>query len=95
MKENSEREKGADTDKSYYSQLKPNFTETVNWITCQSEVDELKKIMDKFVSKIKRKYKDVHHVNHDQTYISSNLPIETARKHHGCTGWKQSKKRKK
>ena len=46
--------------KSYYSQLKPNFNKTVNWITCQEEVDDFKKKMDGFVSKIKMKYKDTN-----------------------------------
>ena len=46
--------------KSYYSQLKPNFNETVNWITCQEEVDNFKKTMDEFVSKIKMKYKNTN-----------------------------------
>ena len=40
--------------KSYYSQLKSNFTGAVNWITCQEEVDEFAKMMDNFVSNIKR-----------------------------------------
>ena len=46
--------------KSFYAQLKLNFTEAVNWINTQNEVEEFAKIMDNFVSSIKEKYKQVH-----------------------------------
>ena len=88
--------KGIENDKktkSYYSQLKPNFTEAVHWITCQEEVDDFAKIIDSFVSTIKRKKHTSIQDTSSQTYISSNLPIETARKHHGCDGWKNKKRK--
>ena len=81
--------------KSYYSQLKSNFTEAVNWITCQEEVDEFAKMMDNFVSNIKRNRNTTNKMTSSQTYISSNLPIENARKHHGCEGWKNTKRRRR
>ena len=82
--------------KSYYSQLKPNFNEAVNWITCQEEVDQFKKVMDEFVCTIKTKHNNLHSVSTgNHTYISSNLPIEKSKKHHGCTGWAQTKKKRK
>ena len=86
MKENSNGENENEKDKSYYSQLKLNFTETVNWITSQSEVEEFKKLMDEFVSQIKNKYKNVYSIDTNQSYVSSNLPIETSKKHHRCMG---------
>lgn len=46
VKDNSNGEQGNENVKSYYSQLKPNFTETVNCITLQSDVGKLKKMMD-------------------------------------------------
>ena len=83
------------TEKTFFSQLKPNFTEAVNWITCQEEVDDFAKIMDEFISNLKQKYcsdekrtTDDHH-----TYVSSNLPLETSKKHHGCDGWKTKSRR--
>ena len=41
------------------------------------------------------KYKDTNSTKKkkDQTYISSNLPIETAKKHNGCSGWTTTKKK--
>ena len=83
-----------DNRKSYYSQLQPNFVEAVNWVTNQQDVDELKDMFDKFISDVKSRYQQVHPVNQDQIYISSNMPVETSKKHHGCTGWSESRKRK-
>ena len=83
-----------DPTKSYYSQLQPNFVEDVNWVTNQQDVDELKCLFDKFISDVKSRYQQVHPVNQDQIYISSNMPVETSKKHHGCTGWSESRKRK-
>ena len=80
-------------NKSYFSQLKPNFAEAVNWIACREEVDEFAKMIDGFVSNIKRKKNTSNKNTSSHTYISSNLPIETARKHHGFDGWKNTKKR--
>ena len=37
---------------NFYAQLKPNFTEAVNWISTQQEVHEFAKLMDSFVSDI-------------------------------------------
>ena len=81
-------------NKSFYSQLKPNFSEAVNWINTQEEADKLAKCLDEFVSYIKNKKKDINKKTSSHTYVSSNLPVETAQKHHGCESWK-SKKRKK
>ena len=38
--------------RNFYSQLKPNFTEVVNWISTRQEVHEFYKLMDSFVSDI-------------------------------------------
>ena len=81
--------------KSYYSQLHPNFKEAVNWISNQEDVDHFKKAIDRFVSDIKLKYQNANGSIDNQEYISSNLPIETSKKHHGCSGWHSSNKRKK
>ena len=79
--------------KSFYSQLKPNFSEAVNWINNQEEADHLAQTLDNFVSYIKNKNK--HTIcNSTHTYVLSNLPGEKSRKHHGCESWK-SKNRKK
>ena len=61
--------------KSYYAQLKPNFSEAVNWITTQEEVEKFAKLMDNFVSTIKQKYNQVQTNSVSHTYVSSNLPI--------------------
>ena len=45
-----------DTKKSYYSQLQPNFVETINWVTNQQDVHELKGMFDKFISYVKSRY---------------------------------------
>ena len=79
--------------KSFYAQLKPNFSDAVNWINTQEEVGQLAKILDSFVSHIKESNKHTGG-NSSHTYVSSNLPVEKYRKHHGCESWK-SKKRKK
>ena len=41
------------TENSFYSQLKPNFSEAVNWITSQDDVDKLKRLFDNFISEMK------------------------------------------
>ena len=69
--------------------------DAVNWVTNQQDADELKCLLDKFISDVKSKYQNEHPVNQDQIYVSSNMPIETARQHHGCTGWAESRKRKR
>ena len=43
--------------KTFYAQLKPNFNETDNWIRNQEEADEMAKVLDKFVSEMKKKCK--------------------------------------
>ena len=82
-------------DNSFYSQLKPNFSEAVNWITSQEDVEKLKGLFDKFVSNMKKVHSEKHLAAASQQYVSSNMPIETSKKHHGCTGFIQMKKRKK
>ena len=82
--------------KKYYSQLKPNFNEAVNWICNQEEADKLSNIVDKFVSSMKEKYVSGSATIENQTCVSSNIPIETANKHQGCCSWKgNSKKRER
>ena len=77
-------------ENSFFSQLKPNFTEAVNWIRSQDEVDAFATVIDKFVSDLKEKYQtEGNDTNREHTYVSSNLPIETCKKHHGCDGWKK------
>lgn len=56
--------------------MKPNFSEAVNWINTQDEVEEFAKLMDNFISSIKQKYNQVHVEGTSHTYVSSNLPIE-------------------
>ena len=80
---------------NFYAQLKPNFTEVVNWISTQQEVDQFSKLMDSFVSDIKKKYKDEQINSTNRTYISSNIPIEKAKKYHGCDRWKQTSRKKR
>ena len=41
---------------NFHFQLKPNFTEVVNLISTQQEVDEFSKLIDCFVSGIDKKY---------------------------------------
>ena len=81
--------------KSFYAQLKPNFTEAVNWITDQEEVDQFAKMLDSFVSDIKKKHQICNDETSSHTYVSSNLAIETSRKHHGCESWKRNKRHRK
>ena len=81
--------------KSYYSQLHPNFKEAVNWISSQEDVDQFAEVIDRFVSDIKLKYQNANGLTENQVYISSNLPIERSKKHHGCSGWQSSNKRKR
>ena len=80
---------------NFYSQLKPNLTEAVNWISTQEEVDEFSKMMDSFVSGIKEKYQKEHNIDPDHTYVSSNIPIEKSKKHHRCDGWNQSSRKRR
>ena len=67
--------------------MHPNFKEAVNWISNQAEVDQFSTMIDKFFSDIKLKYQNVNGASENQVYISSNLLIETSKKHHGCSGW--------
>ena len=82
-----------ETKKTFYSQIQPNFVEAVNWVTNQEDADELRCLLDKFVSDVKAKYQNEHPVNKSQIYVSSNMSIKTAKQHHGCTGWTESRKR--
>ena len=50
-------------NKSFYSQLKPNFSEAVNWINTQEEADKLAKCLDDFVSYVKNRNKDINKKN--------------------------------
>ena len=84
-----------DTNKSYYSQIKPYFVEAVNWVTNQQDTDDLKSLLEKFVSNVKSNYQEEYPVDQQQIYVSSNMPIETAKQHHGCMGWAESRKRKR
>ena len=83
------------TENSFYSQLKPNFSEAVNWITTQEDVDKLKRLFDNFISEMKNSQSAKHPVSANQEYVSSNMPIESSKKHHGCMGYSQKKKRKR
>ena len=74
--------------------LIPTFVEAINCVTNQQDVDELKDMFDKFISDVKSRYQQVHPVNQDQVYISSNMPVETAKQHHGYNRWSESRKRK-
>ena len=49
--------------------------------------------MDSFVSDIKKKYQQETNNTSNRTYIFSNIPIETSKKHHGCDGPKQSSRK--
>ena len=84
-----------ETKKTLYSQIKPNFVEVINWVTNQEDADKLRCLLDEFVSGVKAKYRKEHPVNKSQIYVSSNMPIEMAKPHHGCTGWTESRKRKR
>ena len=81
-------------DNSFYSKPKPNFSEAANWITSQEDVEKLKRLFDSFISDMKHTHSDKHPVRTSQLYISSNIPIETSKKHHGCMGYARNKKRK-
>ena len=82
-------------ENSFFSQLKPNFSEAVNWITSQDDVDRMKRMFDNFISEMKQLHSVTHPVSESQEYVSSNMPIETSKKHHGCMGYTQKKKRKR
>ena len=43
-------------ENSFFSQIKSNFTEAVNWIMSQDEVDAFATVINKFVSDLKEKY---------------------------------------
>ena len=53
--------------------------------------DYFKSIM----SEMKRVHTDKRQATSTQQYISSNMTIQTSKKHHACTGFIQTKKRKK
>ena len=84
-----------ETQKTFYSQIQPNFVEAINWVTNQDDADKLRLLLDEFVSDVKAKYQNEHPVNKSQIYFSSNMPIETAKQHHSCTGWTELRKRKR
>ena len=83
------------TTTNYYSHLKPNFNEAINWICNQEEADKLSNILDEFVSSMKEKYVSGSAIIKNQTYILSNIPIKTANKHQGCCSWKWNSPQKK
>ena len=66
-----------------------------SWFTTQEYVDEFSKVIDKFISNTKLKYQNTNTSIKNQVYISSNIPIKTPKKHHICTGWHTSDKRKR
>ena len=64
-------------ENSFFSQLKPNFSEAIIWITSQDDVERLKRLFDNFISEMKNLHSVKHPVSNNQEYVSSNMPIET------------------
>ncbi len=81
--------------KKNYSQLKPKFNEAINWISDHEEADIFFRMLAEFVPEMKGKNVTTTRSTGNETYVSSNVPIETANKHHRCSSWKQSKKQSK
>ena len=65
--------------------MKSHFTEVVDWISTQQEVDKFSKMMDSFVSDIYKRYQEKQNKSSSHTYTSSNIPIEKS----GETSWLQ------
>ena len=75
---------------SFYSQMLPSFREASNWVMSEEDVQSFYTHIYKSVGLMKTKYLGGS-ANDDHVYISSNVPCETAKTHHGCDGWRDKR----
>ena len=71
----------------------PSFCEAANMVNSDEDVQNFHKMIASFVGELKKKY-NIQNQNPNYTYVSSNVPCETAWSHHGCNGSKRRKKNK-
>ena len=82
-----------------YERMKPAFYESYNWmrsIGTEDDVDKYCSFMEQLIGDLKQRYtntKKKNNIRHE--YVSSNLPIETSYKHHGCHGYRRETKKRK
>ena len=77
---------------NYYDQMLPSFREAANMVNSDEDVQNFHKMIATFVGELKKKY-NIQNQNPNYTYVSSNVPCETAWSHHGCNGSKRRKKK--
>jgi len=77
---------------SFYSQMLPSFREASNWVMAEEDVSTFNEMISKFVGKMKTKHRGDNSSSNDSNhvYISSNVPCEKAKSHHGCDGWRSN-----
>lgn len=80
--------------KTFYTKMLPHFREAVNWITDDTDTTLLECMFSEFVGKMKEKNQVNLNVEPQHVYISSNIPCETAIRHHGCNGYQTKRRRR-
>ena len=80
--------------KIFYAKMLPHFREAVNWITDDTDTILLERMFSEFVGKMKEKNQGNLNVEPQHVYISSNIPCETAIRHHGCNGYQTKRRRR-
>ena len=79
--------------KTFYGKMLPHFREAVNWMTDESDTTLLEQMFSEFLGKMKSKQQLNLNVEQQHVYISSNIPCETATRHHGCNGYRTKRQR--
>ena len=73
--------------KSYYNRLMPSFKEAANWVSDDTDISCFNALIAEFIGKMKAKHEPEKQLKENHVYISSNIPCETAHRHHGCNGF--------
>ena len=80
--------------KSAYAKCIPHFKEAMDWIGSVGNTEDISKVC-KFLNEITGEMKSRINVTNDSSkYVSSNIPCETMKNHHGANG-RNSIKRKR
>ena len=67
--------------------MMPSFKEAPNWVADDTDVTCFNKVIAEFIGKMKAKHEPDNQLKENHVYISSNIPYETAKQHHGYNGY--------
>jgi len=78
---------GNNMKKSFYNRMMPSFKEAANWVTDDTDVTCFNAVIAEFIRKKYKNYESDNRLKEIRVYISSNIPCETTKQHHGCNGF--------